>query len=733
MSATMTRRTGWILLGLGLLSLVTLAGPRPATAAGLEQLDNSLKFVPADVAFYGASFRLGEQWSAIVKSRAWAKLQALPLLKMAWGMYDLQAAMPGSWANQAQIFLADPQVREVLDVLQELASEEIFMTGDEHCVKVLELLQTINSSNRFGRLSQQLGGNEDPMAQVGLLLSILHDELDELEVPGVVTGFRLKNRERVAKQLQRLEAVLQQVVAAVPELNGRLKHTKIGKYDYLTLSLDGSLVPWSEVSDQLQQFEEEEGQVKEIVERLKKMTYVVAVGIRENYLLISCGPDTAGLAHLGQDSLLVQRPEFKPLAPLAAQRLLSVQYLSAALHAASQSTSRDIDDLVHWFTDDLLPEIPLDDEQQERIEKDVTALGKDVQRFLPEPGAVSAVSFAKAGGVETYTYDWSKYPGMAAPKPLTLLDHVGGSPLLGLVGRCEFTVADYDLLVKWAQIGLGYFRDFAVPQMDEEEQAKVKKFLNKARGPLKKFDQAVREQLIPALADGQCGLVLDGKLKSKQFCNDAPQTAEALPMAEPALVIGLASAEKFHRGAIQCRDAINGLLRALHDSDPDNVPELSIPDPDQATVAGGMLYSYALPSEWGIDGQILPNAALGDQLVCLSASRAHSERLLKAMPLQAPGVLADAKQPRVLGVVFDWATLVDTATPWVRMATEAILRENFGMLDGGPAKEQSQAIKDQVDTVLEVLKVFRAYSGEAHVEGGVLVSHGRLELRDVER
>lgn len=89
----------------------------------------------------------------------------------------------------------------------------------------------------------------------------------------------------------------------------------------LALSLDGSLVPWSGVLRATPTVGGR-GRVKEIVERLKKMTSRRGRGLRDDYLLISVGPTPPGCRTWDKD-LLVQRAEFKPLGQFAAQQILS--------------------------------------------------------------------------------------------------------------------------------------------------------------------------------------------------------------------------------------------------------------------------------------------------------------------------------------------------------------------------------------------------------------------------
>ena len=448
----------------------------------------------------------------------------------------------------------------------------------------------------------------DQQAQLATLLRYLHERKNQLKVPGLIVGFRVKDVARAQKELTHLEEVLQNVSAAVPQLQGRVQRTKVGKFEYLSLSLDATLFPWKEIQGQLKAVEEDTGQAKEVVTRLKKLTLTVSLGVRENYLLLSIGPNTDLLGKLGQDKLLVHRSELVPLAKFAGESVASLGYCSREFMAAARNGRRDVQGMARWFIDDVLPETSVDDDQRKRIEKDVQDLAQDVETLLPEPDAQSSIAFFKDHALEGYDYDWTKYPKAEGSKPLGLLAHAGGSPLLAVAaaGRCN--VDDYNLLAKWAHTAFGYFQEFAVPQMSEEEKQKFTKFVTRARPLLKQIDTATRTQLIPALAAGQVAFALDGQLKSSRFLASQPSTAKPMPMAEPALVFSISDAGLLRQAGQQYRQAVNGLLRAVHEIEPDGMEEVQIPEPTTAPIAGGSMYYFDLPKDWGLDKQILPNA-----------------------------------------------------------------------------------------------------------------------------
>ena len=100
-------------------------------------------------------------------------------------------------------------------------------------------------------------------------------------------------------------------------LKDHLKREKVADVEYLVLRLDGSMIPWSEmpeeVLERLKESEAEEGDVQKIIDRIKNCKLVVALGVRRNYVLLSIGSSLECLKRLGTGPRLIDRRELKPL------------------------------------------------------------------------------------------------------------------------------------------------------------------------------------------------------------------------------------------------------------------------------------------------------------------------------------------------------------------------------------------------------------------------------------
>ncbi len=187
----------WLLI-IAIAALTGWVGPRTTAAAEFDQLNTALKLVPEDAAFYSAMMRNREQLEAILGSNAWAKLREMPVVQMGLMFYNMQLSTPESGPAKLQAALENPETRKILDMLADMASDEMFVYGDQSCVEFLGMVQEAAGAMRYGpalmQLAEAAGGDSPENPQAAALISTLADQ-DELAVPNMVFGFRLKNAE----------------------------------------------------------------------------------------------------------------------------------------------------------------------------------------------------------------------------------------------------------------------------------------------------------------------------------------------------------------------------------------------------------------------------------------------------------------------------------------------------------------------------------------------------------
>ena len=749
-----------LILGVLVASACLWAAPLPAQDLATQA--PSLKWIPADAAAYSVLLRNREQIEIILKSKAWAKLTSLPFAKLAkqkiaevWDKED----------NKIREWYSQPGSKDIVDFLLELASDEVFIYSAKNSADFVNLLQALGSANQMATLAALIkdgpNAKQSPEDMARMLLTVLDAQGDKLKFPDCVIGFKL-TKTKPADAAKKLDDLMQLAATlaktAPPPFNNLLKKVQVNGKDVHALELDGSLVPWEKIP--FKDVEEKPGQFTKLIARLKAMKLTLTLSVRDNYLLVSIGESTAGLKSLGQGKLLADRAEFKPLAKVAGgQRVTSINYVSKDFLTAVAG-SYDVNAMMK-SVDELLKLADLPGGQQARIKKDVKDCLTDLKRVSPEIGAQLSVGFFTDKGTESYHYNYTKNHGLDSTKPLTLLEHVGGNPLGFTVSRSVIQIENYDLLVKWLKVGHDYFEELALPHFPPEGRKEYKKFMKDALPLLVRLDKATGKMLLPSL-DGQSGLVLDAKLKSKQWQKDLPKTETALPAPELALIIGLKDADLFKKAMAEYRDVINGFIEVIGKMSPNGIPpEVKITDPKSQAAKNGTLYSYPIPEIAGLDKQILPTAGLSKKLIAFTLSETHANRLLESKPFKGKdGLTIDAKKPLASASYFDWAGFVDAATPWVDFALDKIEQEtkrninnkpdNFNLKPEvkpgnpnefqeiafqakGPANKEFAAIREQVHAVLEILKVCRGFTSVTYVEQDAIVTHTRTIFKDLEK
>ena len=697
----------------------------------------SLDVVPADAAFYSVMLRNREQFETIVNSKAFAKIKALPYVQMGLGLLQAQAAQPGSPAGVFEAALRDSEVKRSLSFLAGLFSDEVFVYGGPSFGQTLELLQgtfgDYNSANfmdGFQRgFERARGGRGSPLqeeeASGRAFVRALVKRIDLIKAPELVIGFKVKDQALAKEQLNRLELNLKTVLAQIPPLQDRLKQTTIGGRSYLTFALDGSIVPWDPaVVAKIRSLAKTPEDGDKLIEHLKKTPLVVSLGLREDYLLLAIGPSSDVLRELGNGTPLRSLPELAAVAKFADKRICAVGYVSKTLNQRFNQTEANIDNLLQTVKT-ILPSLPVPEKLREDITKDATDMATDLKTHIPAVGAVSSIDFLTDSGLEGYDYDWSEHPELDSSKPLDLLKHIGGNPVAVLVGRTKVSPKDYDLLVKWIGVGYRYIEEYGVPQMKPKERAEFEKALTKLKPLLGRLDKATRSLLIPALADGQTGLVIDAKLTSQQFIKALPQTEQTLTMIEPAIVVGVSDAAKLKQAFAEYYAVADDFVEILKGIEKSEIPkDFKIPRPRVYNIRPGTAYGYRLPAEWGVDTHVLPNAGLSEKVAVLSLSARHTLRLLDEKEPKIAGLPLPTDRPLAAVAGLDFVAFVDALTPWVELA-----------LDKGTASlnaETAEMARQHAKTVLEVLKVYRGSILETYVDDKVTVTHSRSEFHDIE-
>ncbi len=689
-----------------------------ARAAEPTKFGNALDWVPADAAHFATHLRLKEQLDIVLASKAWAKLKEQPWAQQLSQQIELVMALQPN----IQQGLQQPENQQLVAMLGDLFSHEVAYYVDQHAVDVLSLaMQTANqaSSAYSANLPADGDGIDPSIAMQRKMLQFLDKNRDKLEAPTIVLAFKQTDAQRVNAQLARLEKAVSEGVESEPELKGRFKRSKVGKSEFLTLTLDGQMIPWDQIP--LDKIEKQPHEFDKLVEKIKKLQLVISIGLRDDYLLVAISPSTDKLAALGSGPLLAERPEFAKLKPFAEKRIVGISFTTK--EAAAAMVGYQFANL-HNSMQTLISAGKLPADQQAKLGTDIDSFFKEAESLLPVPGNKLGVEMLTERGYDCYAYDWSKNPQYDASKPLDLLEHLGGSPLLAVCARSTVKPSEvYAALVKWLGIAHDDFEQMAVPKMPPEEQTQYQHWMEFAKPLLARIDNANKTMLIPALASGESALVIDAKITSGRWFKKMPATETSLPMIEPALVFAVSDADLLKKAAKEYQAVLEDLLKKIAEENPHALPpNFKLPTPQKRDSKAGAVYIFHFPKKWEVDSQLAPAMGLNPHVAVLAIAPKHAAELLATTPLDADGPLADTKRPLGAAVFVDWAGIIEAATPWIEHAVSLANSET-----GSDAKG---TIK-QVRAVLDILKVLRTISSATYAEGDTMTTHMEVHIRDL--
>lgn len=741
-----------------------------ATAADVPPglADSGVALVPADAAFLSATLRAREQYDRFLNSNAWAALRNLPAVKRGLASLDEQRSMPGSPVSLVDALLSLPENALAAELLADMVATDTFVYGEPSCAAFVSLVrklaavaQTIGAiGDGGGVLEEELleaagdGGEasarraarrmlcqidvDAPSLQSRLLVQALVDNVDLLVVPDVVWGFRTTKAELAKSQLARLEQLAKLALDGQAADAVTVTRRRVAGGDFLVLTLRGAALPWGEIKQQVAGAAGDIDGFDETFAKLRKLDLCVALGLVGDRVILSVGGSTDHLAKLGGGKGgLLGVPALAPVVAHADRKLTAVSYASAGMVRALSQTADDVARQVEAFETGL--------EAAGIDESAVTAMGDVFERFatamaarLPEPGAWTGFSWLTDSGYEGQTWDRSRNQPFDGSRRLDLLEHAGGAPLAVLVTRLKSDPKLVDDVSDFIGGLWTVFQKHGLPVVEGDVADRVEEVVGRF-GPLaKRLADVVRTKVVPALADGQVGLVLDAKSRTKKPQADLPASADPLPLPELGIVLPIKDAKLF-------RDGLNDLFAlgdeaaaALREIDPDAVPRgWRIPDPEKSKVEKGSVWAFAVPGA-GLDEQARPAIGFGERVAVFSLAPKQAGRLLEAAKLETGAGLAAFEEPLAGAAAVDFAGVVDAVKPWLVYLTRyGCAREREGVVEADAelgADDETEQARDalkSVGVVLEVAKCLRAAAAETSIRDGALVTRWRNVIRDL--
>jgi len=727
----------------------TVAIHNRAPAAELAEQARSLRMVPQDAAFYSSSLRLKEQLEVFRDSNAYARLMQIPMIQFVKGQIETQwrlAALPA--VKEFRDYVESDEGQEVVAVLKEMFSDEVFLYGGKDVTEWLRLFMEMNSIQRTTMREARESDEKSHIAFGKRIAEILEERPDGFSAPTIVMGFRVQDADRAKHQLDTVQGHLRQLLDdKQPELSAHLQREQIGGHEFLTMRLDGSMIPWDTLREDVEESDAE--LFDRWHELISKKTLAVALGVVDEFVVVSIGESTDHLENFGRGPFLAEHKALKRLAKHADQRVASISYMSEEVAKNLSSPQKTVTDLANSI-DQALEEAEVDEEQRKRLIDDIRDL--NLAKYMPTPGETSAIAFITGRGYEGFRYQTGTHPMLDSSKPLEILNHVGGSPLMCFASRTNDTVEDYNDAIEWLEKVAGHVEEIAENKSDPDDWAEYQKYRGRVIDLLGRLDDANREYLYPALEGSEAAFVVNASAESKQWTKHAPKSPTALPMLDFGIVTSVSDAEQLREAVDVYFDVLRDGIVLAREIDPDGLPAFKIPDPDvRKTEDGGELFVYSLPEEWGIDEQVAPTAGLTESTAALTIMPATAETLLEAKPMELDTSL-DLSRPAAMVAHFKFAELITKIRPWIdyglAVATGTLKNEKPEEDDEGATDEEDDAEEEQpaqfspvafqigffmpqVYQLFDVLSALRSVTIITYEEDGLWVTHSETHIEDL--
>jgi hypothetical protein len=719
------------------LVLVLLAR-QPGCAADLAEQAHSLRMAPADAAFYSASLRLKEQFDVLVESKAYAKLLEIPLVQLVKMQVAFQwQQSPEPTVAKFREYVQSAEGQEAVAVLKEMFSEEMFVYGGGDIAQSFKLLMKLNGIQRTARLEAAARGEEVEKVVAERIRKVLEEDAEQFKVPTLVFGFRIKDADRARRQLDEVHALVRnQLDAQRPELSAHLQRDQIGGHEFLTLRLDGSMIPWDEIREKATDIDSE--QLEQWRAMLSSKTLTVALGVVDEFVLLSLGDSTDHLATIGGGKFLVDQPAIGRLARHAEERIASIGYVSQSLARSMNSPQQTVEDLAAT-AEQVLRQADIAEDHRSQLVEDIRSL--DIAKYMPEQGEASSVVFLTARGYEGFKYGTGARPMMDSSKPLTILNQAGGSPMLVFASRSRDTVEDYDSAIEWLTRTAKHVEQIAETKAKPEDWAKYQQYRERIVGLLHRLNEANREYLYPAFADNQGALVVDVASTSKQWIRHMPASPKPLPILGIAMVASVSDAERLRQGAKEYFAVVRDAIALARELNPEKVPDFDLRKPQKRELEdGSALYVYPLPEEWGVDAQVAPNGGLSDSAAAISMRPETTERLLRPTPLKVDTPL-DLNRPAAMVAHFEFHKLIGAIKPWIDYGLDVAMgnlkTDGDDESDAASPPEQSPMmlqmgfVVPQIHQFLDVASALRSASSVTYQEDGLWVTHSETHFEDL--
>ncbi|MCA8987072.1 MAG: hypothetical protein KDA78_05495, partial [Planctomycetaceae bacterium] len=485
-----------------------------------------------------------------------------------------------------------PEGQEVQWLLQDLASHELFLYGDPtwldapQAVAEMQKLADVSIEDQKPD-SGDLNVDEEKYARLLKQYQAVPQEIyDRIQIPNLVFGAKSSDSKRAGALFDQLITLWEQFREndenEIPQNYLDLVSVQtINNQKFLTLKIPGRWIP-TYLLDRSRMTQSQEELIDFFLDGLARRSFTVALGMREDQILVSLGGSLDHLEQQPAENSLLDLPEFQPLQEQADASITSVSYRSKAFTQLGW-TKENIQETFADYAEQIRNSIKDEQDEQKkvfgtRMANDILELGQDLQTFRTEPAAALSFSLMQENAWERIHYDWSEHPERNGTAPLDILKQIGTGHALVYAQRRAYRPEVFEFRQKWANRIWWYVTSIAA-QAEAQELNGYMFIANMFRPTLRELATTTKELWIPAFEDGQSALVLSVRELTD---NDAlPAALEQFPsrsLPQVAWMSRITDQQKLLDACNRYRKALNDVGTMLGAAGDDGQP-VSIPAP----------------------------------------------------------------------------------------------------------------------------------------------------------
>lgn len=637
---------------------------------GTDRLNQSaLALAPQDTAFMWTNLNMRQTQQEFLQGNFVSRLRAVPFIQRLEAEFLEQWENPNGQLAQIKDGLENPNIKNLVQVLLDMTSQEAFVWGgNDWC----------ESYEGFARLYSDLSmRNSDPAALAEYFKSLDKSYFDMLKVPSSIIGFRLSDDQLARNQLDALQAILQLSLQNNPNTKDLLRRLKRQEYpdgQSLSITLDPAMIKLNESAP--------EG-IENLIKNLEGRSLTIAIGIRSKVLMLAINEGDSPFEKLvsGEASLL-DHSRLQIIKDQATADLRSVGYISARWQESQWKSTfgRYFSNLVRNPIAALEiagENVPGNAAWRKQLLTDSAHLDGIISKYAPKFGEFVSWSFRSDVGMEGYAYSWTENKAIENASPLSVLSHAGTAPRLLLATNMSKQPMMDELFKAISKIAPGHLRQFVtVMEQDEDERDRVLKIVDRTWPIIEEAYQIISGEIAPALAR-QSLVSFTSQWSTVELTPDLPPAENPLPLPEIGIVLKLEHRDQFLSGCEHLYGVMDKVVELVREFRPDFPNNYVIPRPQQNQLAGATQFFYPeFATSVPFEG-FMPQVVVSDDVVVVGYSERQVRDLLDERQLATrPAWFTPDMKVAAMSYV-DFGGSLATLRPWISYGLEM----TYGDLD----------------------------------------------------